>query len=167
MSGKISTLAVLALVLVGGLVGVATAQTVALPQEETFAVGNDTEALRASAENITGDETLDVEIYGIDTDGNETDSPLDTGELNTSAADVTADTYRYEDLDPQTYPEYKVTVNGDGAEWVEIEKLESFGGGGGLLPSDGFGNVGQTTMMAAGIVLLALLVGGLVVLGRD
>lgn len=153
--------ALLAVLAVGGI-GLVAAQSVALPQEKTFSVDNQTEALRVSAENISansdGFNALDVEVFGVDSGGNETS--VDTGEVNTTGSGTTADVFRFESIDPQTYPSYRVNVTGAGAEFLEIDKIQAVTGGGGFIPSGSIGGVSY--VQAAGIGAILLLIGGLI-----
>lgn len=162
MKGKLSNFTLVVLVLsslvasvalVGGAAAQETATATAANEpiaEDTLGVDNDTQAVQALAENATG--TLDVTVYGVDADGNETE--VATGTLD--ATGNSTDTYEYSSLDPSTYGEYRVVVDGDAdAETIEIAKVQVVSGGGGLI-----GDLGGTNVVA-GLGALA----GLVALG--
>lgn len=143
-------LAALGLALVATGAGAADTGTNEL-HNETLDVSNDTQALHVSA--TESNDTLDIAIYGIDDDGDET-------EVDTSTLDATdeAATYEYENVDPEIYDQYRVVVTGDGADDLDVAKVELVGGGGGFLDRD-LGGLGYD--MPAWMQAL----GGLVVMG--
>lgn len=100
-----------------------------LPANETFAVDNDTEELRAIVENTNG--TLDVTVYNATGD---TRTEVATGTVTADGADAT-DTYSFTAIDAANVSEYELEVTGDGAERVQIEMVGVVSGGGGFMDS--------------------------------
>lgn len=160
MKAKALTGGLVALTIVAVLatmaVGPVAAETVALPQNETFDVDNETEAIRAVADNASGELTVDV--YDVNaTSGNETH--IKDGTLNATDAAGGTDTYRFEAI-PENASQIKLSVDGDGVavESLALEKVQIVGGGG-MLPGDSDGPI----VLVVGIVAI---VGGLVALSR-
>lgn len=165
MKRKLGTIAVALLALLAVSAGGAMALSMTnvtsddMPVEDTFSVDNDTELLRVSAENLSAD-TADVTVYGIDSDGNESQEA--TATLNTSS--TTSDTYEYSSIDTTLYTDYRVTVNSTGgADQIIISKLEEVtSSGGGAILSDTILTIGGvslsgSTLGAALIVLVSAL----------
>lgn len=157
------TIAVVILVSLG-LAGVGAAQTYEnvsssdMPINETVAPGDDTESIQVIGENITNS-TANVTVFEIGTDGNETQ--VGTGTLNTSS--TTTDTYEYSQVN--TSLEYRVLVEGDGADLIDVAKVQvvSAGGGG---SSGGLAVENLSTEQAGIIGLVVIALVGLWV-GRD
>lgn len=165
MKGKftIAFVAVAGLLLSVGLVGVGAAQTYEnvngtdMPINETVSPTEDTESIRVIGQNITNG-TADVFLFEIE-NGNETQ--VSTGTLNTSDSSVTSDTFEYSMVN--TSLEYRVHVEGDGAELLDIAKVNVVSAGGG----GGFGSSLSAVPKEAVIgVLLALIIAGGVVVSR-
>lgn len=98
--------------------------------DRTMPVDNDTESVRATVENTTG--SVDASVWGVDENGNQTGVHMANltaeGANNTSQMEYTA-------LEPENYTEYRVLVEGAGAEAVTIDKLQAITGGGALFGS--------------------------------
>ena len=162
MAGKLRALALAALMTVSMLFGAAApaaAQSAGndLPMSHTMSVGEDTEGIHVTAENAS--DTLDVTVYGLDSDGNETQ--VATGTLD--ATGETTDTYEFRDINATKYPSYRVNVTGatdsTTVEYVEINKLQLVGGGGllgGLGGSSPIVWLGLAAVVTAGVGLLLM-----------
>ncbi|QSG11297.1 hypothetical protein HSBGL_0867 [Halapricum desulfuricans] len=154
-----------------GLAGVGAAQTYEnvsssdMPINETVAPDSDTESIQVIAENVTNG-TADVTIFELE-DGNETQ--IDTGTLDTSATDTATDVYEYSQIN--TSLEYRVLVEGDGADMIDVAKVQvvSAGGGGGSGDLVGDVSVGDLSETQLGIVavVLALVGAGAVAYYRE
>lgn len=163
MRKLLGTIAVVALLLTVGLVGIGAAETYEnlesadMPVNETVTPDEDTESLRVLAENVTND-TADVTVFEID---NGTETEVDTGTLDTSGTDTTTDTYEYSEIN--TSLEYRVLVEGDGADMIDVAKVQvvSAGGGGSgdLVGNVSFGDLSDT-QLGIGAVILALVGAG-------
>lgn len=157
-----AVLLVLTVTAAGGLAaGQTSAEDTNVTRNETFAITNETESLRITAENSS--DVLDVTITGIDSAGNETE--LINGTIN--ATKNTTGTYTYSALNMTEYPDYRVSVSSADptnttVDYLEVVKIEAVGASGGLF---GTGSVSSTTGMVA-IALIVLLVLGMV-LSRD
>lgn len=155
--------AALALVAVG--IGTAGAVTVedwngSEPVNESYSVGNSTESLRVIADTIEND-TATVTVYGVE-NGTETQVNQSTISTNSGATGESMTTWDYSLSEPPEFDEYKVSVAGDGAETLEVAKVElvSGGGGAGLLPG-GLSLDGVPTIeLIAGGLVLAVVGGG-------
>lgn len=156
------TIAVVILVSLG-LAGVGAAQTYEnvsssdMPINETVAPGDDTESIQVIGENITNS-TANVTVFEIGTDGNETQ--VGTGTLNTSS--TTTDTYEYSQVN--TSLEYRVLVEGDGADLIDVAKVQVVSAGGGGSGDLAVGDLSNEQAGIIGLVVIALV--GLWV-GRD
>ena len=120
------------------LAGVGAAQTYEnlsgsdMPVNETVTPDDDTETLRVIGENVTNG-TADVTVYEIQ---NGSESQVGTGTLDTSTAGTTLDSYDFNAVN--TSRDYRVLVEGDGADMIAVNKVNvvaaGAGGGGGGLP---------------------------------
>jgi hypothetical protein len=159
--------ALLALVLLVasiGAVGFAAAQTEAI-SEHTFDVDNDTEELRVTALEANG--TLQAQVFGIDSDGNETQvtsgalSELDPDDGTNDVA------YSFQNVNATAYDQYRIQINGLGAESFEYDKLEYVSPGGGAV-AGGTALGGDTATIAlAGFAIVMLGAGGFLFITRD
>jgi hypothetical protein len=136
--GAVAVVALLGLT----LAGVGAAQTYEnlgsadMPVNETVTPDDDTETLRVIGENVTNG-TADVTVYELQ---NGSETQVGTGTLDTSATDTTTDSYDFDAVN--TSRDYRVLVEGDGADMIAVNKVNVVaaggggGGGGGLLSGD-------------------------------
>ena len=115
--------------------------------EETVEVTNDTEAIRSLAMNTTG--TLDVSIY----EGTNT-SAESVASHTLDAAEDEEDIWDYYEIEPAEHDQYTVVIEGDGAETLEVSKLEVVSTGGAFSLDD------DNTMYLAGGLLVVVVAGG-------
>lgn len=136
--GKLRALVLAAVVLLAAAaasLAVGTAAATVTPTagntlaDKTFGASNSTEGLQVVAEGTNG--TLNVAVYGINSSGSE----IHIENSSLSAAAGSTSTYEYRDINSTKYPEYRVLVEGDGADSLTVAKLEQVTGGGGLLGS--------------------------------
>lgn len=97
---------------------------------ETYVVDDDTEALRVTAENITNG-TAQATIYEVNTTGSETQ--VFTAELNTTSSSITMDSVEFTGPFNTSY-DYRVVVEGDGADSLSVKEVTTVSatGGGGI-----------------------------------
>lgn len=152
------------LALVGALLATpVAAETVALPQNETFSVSNDTQELRAVGENASGE--LTVTVYNATNSSDLVE--VTNGTLNATDANGGTDTFSFAAIDAANVTQYKLSVDGTaGIELLELEKVQVISGGGGLLPTDSE-IMGVPVVVAAGggLSILVLAGGALLLLG--
>ncbi|QSG08880.1 hypothetical protein [Halapricum desulfuricans] len=157
--GTIAVVALLGLTLLGASGG-AVAETYEpvnstdMPINETVTPDSETESLQVIAENVTN-ETASVTVYEID---NGTETQVGTGTLNTTS--TTTDVYEYSQIN--TSLEYRVLVEGDGADMIDVAKVQvvSAGGGG---SGDLLGSVSMPALPGDSTTILGLalaLIGG-------
>lgn len=123
--GMIAALLVLVAAL-GATASIASAATTEM-HNQTYAVDDDTEALRVTAENVTNG-TANVTMYELGTDGNETQ--VFTGTLDTSNSSVTMDSVEYGGPFNASL-DYRVLVEGDGADSLSVEEVTTVAASGG------------------------------------
>jgi hypothetical protein len=83
-------------------VGIVAAETY---HDRTHAVDDNTTEVYLDVEDTNGTD-VDVTVYGVESDGNE--SQVDTAVLNAASGET--DTYNYTNIEPSTYDEYRITV---------------------------------------------------------
>ncbi|QSG05309.1 hypothetical protein [Halapricum desulfuricans] len=167
--GTIAVVALLGLTLLGASGG-AVAETYEpvnstdMPINETVTPDSETESLQVIAENVTNG-TADVTILEI---SNGSETQVDTGTLDTSATDTTTDIYEFSQVN--TSLEYRVLVEGDGADMIDVAKVQvvSAGGGGSsdLVGDVSLGDLSETQLGIVAVVL-ALVGAGAVAYYRE
>jgi hypothetical protein len=160
VGGFVAALMLLAVAATVLLATPVAADSVTLPQNETFAVSNDTESLRVVAENMSGDLTTTV----YDATNSSSLVEVTNGTLNSSK---TTDSYTFSVIDAENVTHYKLSVDGPGAESVVLEKLEAISGGGGAMLPGGDALAGMSPLEAGGALAIILAVAYLVVSNRS
>jgi len=155
---KLSFGAVAVVALLGlSLAGVGAAQTYEnlsgsdMPVNETVTPDTDTETLRVIGENVTNG-TASITVFEID---NGTETQVGTGTLDTSTAGTTMDSYDFNAVNSSL--EYRVLVEGDGADMIAVNKVNVVAAGGGGGGGGGLPNPGDIPLKNAAAVLVAVL----------
>lgn len=164
MRKKLTFMAVLAAVALLLSVAVPAAAAGNTMANKTVSPDDDTTAVRVIGENITNG-TANVTVFEIGTDGNETQ--VGTGTLDTSNSSVTTDTLEFATLN--TSLDYRVLVEGDGADTLSINKVQVVAAGGGG-SGDGLGlgmSLPSDQALAAGVIVLLFTAGGFILFRRD